>query len=967
MRYSSLAALGGLSLLLAPVHADDLHRGLVSYYPLDGVSADGSTTPDVVSGNDLVLVNMGAEALVPGKFGQALAFNGIDQLAVYNKLVENGLPISRSFAFTVSFWARAEGAGQNDRRAFSEGSLTSNNPLFTFGTGNSTDPAVQPFPHVFLRNLGGTALVDYRAPTPVFDDTWRHVALVDTNGSFAVYVDGVLDSTRTYLRSDAPDETVSIGGIQRAAASHWLQGVVDELGLWNRALTVAEIQRLQTAAVVPPVVKSAPFFTREPAPPSGVLVGDTVVLQAGVGGAPAITLQWRRDGAPIPEATGPVLTLTDVQTGDSGSYTLLATNPQGTVTSTPVVLTVGTPPAAELTRDMIAYWPLDELVGGKTPDLASGYDLEAVNLTGADVVAGRWGQAVRFEAGRQTMLRRVRQPDELLPAYQHPSFSVSLWVRGLPQTDRRVYSEGSTLSTQPLFNIGTHNTGADGSVDSYIRTDTGATGNHRYSVAPAFDDAWHHVAYTQRDTGAGLVAVLYIDGVPDPVALDPVRPLTLNTTSLGGILRATPSAWFTGEIDDVAVWRRALSAEEVVLLSTAKAPTPPPKVQPLAINFFQADLPAVARGGAVVLRWDVSKDATAIAVDQGVGSVLGQTVVGAGSVTVAPAATTTYTLTATRGTESLTASLTVTVIDSVAAGWTLVDNFDRYPVGPLAGTGWWSDLRGTFARVQDRGGNRLLGIASTESAAVLDLRGLALTEGRSRTLFFRMIPEGEPTAALRHIIGLTDKNLRWYADAGTNVGPAFRPVHEGGQWLAGAINGIGGSDEYGPEPLLPGQVYNVWIDVRNAPLDDPADPLDSFSIHLAPEGGVRTTLFDGFVSDRDPTAVDPIIGGIAPVLDKLYVAGNNGNTTALFDDFYLSRDGFNATVPRAYGFSAPFTGAPPVLDVRLVGNEVEISWSGGTLESSASLGADWTAVPGAPVSPWRFTPSTGPRFFRVRP
>ena len=967
MRHCLTTAVCGGILLAAPLRADELHRGLVSYYPLDALSPDGATTPDVVSGNDFVLVNMGVESLVAGRFGQALDFNGVDQYAVYTRIVENGLPISRSFAYTVSFWVRAEGAGQNDRRAFSEGSMLSNNPLLTFGTGNSTDPAVQPFPHVFFRNLGGTALVDYRAPTPVFDGNWRHVALVDTNGAFAVYVDGVLDSTRSYAKSDPPDETVSIGGIQRAAASHWLQGTVDEVALWNRALTVAEIQSLQAATIAQPVVKSVPFFTLEPSPPTGVLVGDTVVLRAGVGGAPAITLEWRKNGVAIPEATDQVLTLAEVQTGDSGTYTLVATNPQGSVTSAPVALEVGTPPPADLAKDMIAYWPLDELVGGKTPDLASGYDLEAVNLTDADLVPGRWGQAVRFDAARQTMLKRVRQPDELLPAYQHPSFSVSLWVRGLPQTDRRVYSEGSTLSTQPLFNLGTHNTGADGSVDSFIRTDAGATGNHRYSAAPAFDDTWHHIVYTQRDTGAGLVAALYVDGVQDPVALNPVRPLTLNTTSVGGILRATPSAWFTGEIDDVAVWSRALSPEEAALLTAAKAPTPPPKQQPLAINTFKADLPAVARGDAVVLRWDVSKDATALTLDQGVGSVLGQTVVGAGSVTVTPAVTTAYTLTVTRGAESMTASVTVTVIDGVAAGWTLVDNFDRYPAGVLAGTGWWSDLRGTFARVEDRGGNRLLGIASAESAAVLDLRTLALPEGRSRTLFFRMIPQGEPTAALRHIIGLTDKNLRWYADAAANVGPALRPVFEGGQWLAGAINGIGGADEYGPEPLAPGQVYNVWIDVRNAPLDDPVNPLDTFTVHLAPEGGVRSTVFAEFTSDRDPAAVDPIIGGIAPVLDKLYVAGNNATTTSLFDDFYLSEDGFNAGVPRAYGFAAPYTGAPPVLGVQLVGNEVEITWSGGTLETSATLGPDWAPVPGSPTSPYRFTPSPGQQFFRVRP
>ena len=962
------AAAGVLALfcLTGTSRSDDLHRGLVSYYPLDTVSPDGTTTPDVVSGNDMVLMNMNAEALVAGRFGQALDFNGVDQYAVYHRVVENGLPISRSYAYTVSFWVRAEGAGQNDRRAFSEGSTLDNDPLLTFGTGNSTDTAVQPMPHVFFRNFGGTALVDYRAPTPVFNGSWRHVALVDTQGAFAVYVDGVLDSTRTYAKSDPPDETVSIGGIQRAAASHWLQGTIDEVALWNRALEVAEIQGLQAAAIAQPVAKSEPFFTRDPVAPQGVLVGDTVVLQAGVGGSPALTFQWHKDNQPLADATGETLVLTDVQAGHSGSYTLVAANPQGTATSIPAVLTVSAPPPPDLAQGMVAYWPLDDLAGGKSPDLASGYDMEAVNLTAADVVPGRWGQAVRFEAARQTLLKRLPQAGELLPIYQHPSFSVSLWVRGLPQTDRRVYSEGSTLSTQPLFNLGTQNTGADGTVDSFIRTDSGATGNHKYSTAAAFDDAWHHIVYVQRDTGGGMTATMYVDGVADPVVLDPRRPLTLNTTTIGGIQRATPSAWFTGEIDDVAVWNRALTAAEAALLATSKVPSPPPKALPLAINVFASDLPAVARGDSVLLRWDVSKDATVVAIDQGVGDLTAQTVVGAGSVAVTPAVTTTYTLTLTRGAETMTSQVTVTVIDGVADGWTLVDNFDRYTAGPLAKTGWWLDLRGEFARVVERDGNRLMGIASTDSTAVLDLRSLALAEGQARTLFFRMIPEGEPTAALRHVIGVTDKNIRWYADCEANVGPALRPVFESGQWLAGAINGIGGADEYAPDPLALGQAYSVWIDIRNAPLDDPVNPLDSFTIHLQPEGGARTTLFTEFTSDRDPAAVDPIIGGIAPVLDKLFVSGNNTTVTALFDDFYLSEGGFNTTVPRARGFSPPYTGAPPTLSVQRVSSEVEITWSGGALESSTTLGPNWTPVTGA-ASPYRFTPGPGAEYFRVRP
>lgn len=952
----------------AVLQAAEIHRGLVSYYPLDALTPDGTAVPDVVSGNNMVLNNMTAGNLVSGKFGSALTFDAASQThAVYTRTTENGLPISRSAAYTVSFWVKGNGTGQNDLRAFAEGSTTSNNPLLAIGTGNTTTAADQPKSRVFLRDLGATTRIDFRSTNNVFNGEWRHVAIVDNNGAFALYIDGQLDSTRTYLKSTAPDETVSIGGIQRAAASHWFTGNVDELALWNRALTPAEIASLVTAPIPQPVPKSAPFFTVQPRVPAGILVDDTVTMSAGVGGSPGITLQWRKNDEPIPDATNPTLTLAKVSAADNGTYTVVATSAHGSATSNPVVLSVGSYPAPNLTNGMVAYWPLDEIQGVKTPDLASGYDMDLVNLTAADVVPGKWGNAFRFDAARQTLLRRIHTAGDLLPIYQHPSFSVALWVRGMPQTDRRVFSEGSTANTQPLFNIGTHSAGANGSVDSYIRTDTGANGNHRYSVNPAFDDVWHHVVYTQREVGGSMIATLYVDGVRDDVVLDPRRPLTVNNTSIGGVQRATASAWFTGEIDDVAVWNRALSPAEAQMLSAARTPIPPSRLQPLAITRFGTDLPSVAKGGSVTLRWDLSRDATQISIDNGVGDVTTQSIAGVGSKSVSPTVTTTYTITIKRGLDILTAQATVPVVDGVAQGWTLLDNFDRYAPGFLAGTGWWLDLRGRFARVEESGGNRLLSIASTESAAVLDLRSLRVAEGQERTLFFRVMTRGTPTAALQHVVGLTDKNVRWYADIAANIGPAARVGFEGEQWQLAAVNGVGNVAEYAPEPFVNGRVYNVWIDIRNTPANDPGGPQDIYSVHVQEDGtGARSTPFNAFASDRDPDSADPIIGGVAPNLDKLYIAGNNAADSALFDDFYLSQNGYLATVPRAYGFTTPVSAEPPTVAVRTVNGELEVTWGGGTLEASSSLTGGWNPVQGATTSPYRAATTDTQRFFRAR-
>lgn len=73
------------------------------------------------------------------------------------------------------------------------------------------------------------------------------------------------------------------------------------------------------------------------------------------------------------------------------------------------------------------------------------------------------------------------------------------------------------------------------------------------------------------------------------------------------------------------------------------------------INSFTASPTTISEGSSSELSWSVS-NATALIIDQGVGSIST-----AGSSTVTPAATTTYTLTAVNASGSITKSATVTV------------------------------------------------------------------------------------------------------------------------------------------------------------------------------------------------------------------------------------------------------------------------------------------------------------------
>jgi len=72
----------------------------------------------------------------------------------------------------------------------------------------------------------------------------------------------------------------------------------------------------------------------------GITVTFTVVA---TGGAP-LSYQWRKDGVTIPNANASSLVLTGAQPGDSGTYSVVVTNPGGSVTSAGAVLVVQGPP-----------------------------------------------------------------------------------------------------------------------------------------------------------------------------------------------------------------------------------------------------------------------------------------------------------------------------------------------------------------------------------------------------------------------------------------------------------------------------------------------------------------------------------------------------------------------------------------------------------------------------------------------
>jgi hypothetical protein len=126
------------------------------------------------------------------------------------------------------------------------------------------------------------------------------------------------------------------------------------------ALVVANGHGSNTSPLITMTINpaSSPGFTTNVTQPPTLFLNDNLTLVAGVSGSPPLYLQWQLNGVDISGATNATLALTALQAGQSGAYALVASNQLGSLTNTPITLTVEpftqfawSPPAPITTAD----------------------------------------------------------------------------------------------------------------------------------------------------------------------------------------------------------------------------------------------------------------------------------------------------------------------------------------------------------------------------------------------------------------------------------------------------------------------------------------------------------------------------------------------------------------------------------------------------------------------------------------
>jgi hypothetical protein len=134
-----------------------------------------------------------------------------------------------------------------------------------------------------------------------------------------------------------------------------------------------------TAALVE--VLEPPAIVSQPASQT-VVAGRTIVLDVSVSGTVPYTFAWFKNGILMPNEVLPTLRFTVVKLEDAATYTFRVSNAVGNATTTPIVLTVVSPP-------MIVRQPTTQAVALGRPATFS------VEVTGTAPMTYQWQCAIR--------------------------------------------------------------------------------------------------------------------------------------------------------------------------------------------------------------------------------------------------------------------------------------------------------------------------------------------------------------------------------------------------------------------------------------------------------------------------------------------------------------------------------------------------------------------------------------------
>jgi hypothetical protein len=333
-------------------------------------------------------------------------------------------------------------------------------------------------------------------------------------------------------------------------------GRVDELSLYNRALTVEEITSIYEAGSMGKYIGEPPTIAVQPVD-QVVNAGTLAVFAVQATGTEPLSYQWRLNDTALSGATGRELVLTNVQPGQAGSYSVWVSNMFGGVLSSNATLSVVTQQCAGVPLGLIGWWKAE----GSTFDSALTNHAFAVGFP--QFGPGKVGAGFLFGG---TNAYRVPSSRSMNVA----SFTIESWIKSSATAPQPIAGFGNEIGYGPVQfwqNLNPGGSGAPGALYGFVRGTNGSYLEISTAAGVVPTNAWVHVAFTMNYSTK--IAQLFVNGVP--VAYATNQDLAVPDTAVQFNIGRRPEGMgdllngyrFWGAIDELSLYNRALTADEI--------------------------------------------------------------------------------------------------------------------------------------------------------------------------------------------------------------------------------------------------------------------------------------------------------------------------------------------------------------------------------------------------------------------
>jgi len=523
-----------ITITVNPEDPGDISDGLVGHWKMNDDAANTTVADSSGYGNDGTAQQNTSVLSTTGKIDSALTFNGSGDYV--NCGNDSSLDLTDNF--TIAAWIKPTSFARLGGIVGKYHTYPANSYWLRLGS-------VYPYNKV---SFGGKTILN--SSSTLNANQWYFIVAMSDSGIGKIYINGNLNASSAVSISSSSDP-VCIGA-DYLGATRYFNGVIDNVMIFNKVLSQAEIDTLYNELppdLIPPIPDPMTWSTVPYA------TGDNSIAMQATTASDASGVEYYFDcltpgGHDSGWQDSPTYEDTGLETNTTYTYQVLARdkspNQNETVSSDAASATTdSTPPTP---TGLVGHWKMDDDAANTTVADSSGYDNDGTAQQNTSVLSttGKNGSALTFNGSSDYINCGNDSSLDLTD-----NFTIAAWIK--PTSFARLGGIVGKYHTYPANSYWLRL----GSVYPYNKVSFGGK-TILQSSSTLNANQWYFIV-AMSDSGIGKI---YING-----NLDASSAVSISSSSdpvcIGADYLDAPR-YFDGVIDNVMIFNKSLSASEVM-------------------------------------------------------------------------------------------------------------------------------------------------------------------------------------------------------------------------------------------------------------------------------------------------------------------------------------------------------------------------------------------------------------------